>query len=234
MTLDDFPITQRWPAQNPDVIQLYSLPTPNGIKASAMLEESGLDYEAHRVNFRDGEQLTPEYLSLNPNNKIPAMIDPNGPGGEAIGLWESGAILIYLGEKSGRLLPADAAARYETLKWLMFQMGGVGPMFGQLGFFHRLGGKDFEDKRPLERYRDEALRLLRVMDGRLDGRDYVATDDYTIADLALWPWVTVLSGFYDAAELLNLGQFENVAAWLARCEGRPASQAAKSIPPMPD
>ncbi len=233
MTLSDFEITRRWPATRPDVIQLYSLPTPNGIKASAMLEESGLDYEAHRVNFREGDQLTPEYLSLNPNNKIPAMIDPDGPGGAPIGLWESGAILIYLADKSGRLLAADGAARYETLKWLMFQIGGPGPMFGQLGFFHRLGGRDFEDKRPLERYRDEALRLLGVLDGRLAGRGYVATDDYSIADLALWPWVAVLDGFYDAAELLNLGQFEHVAAWLERCEGRPASQAAKNIPPAP-
>ncbi|MEO7547412.1 MAG: glutathione S-transferase family protein, partial [Ramlibacter sp.] len=146
--LTSFPITRKWPAQHPDRIQLYSLPTPNGVKASIMLEETRLPYEVHLVDFGKNDQTSPEFLSLNPNNKIPAMIDPNGPGGKPLALFESGAMLVYLAAKSGRFMPKDDAGKYETLQWLMFQMGGIGPMFGQLGFFHKFAGKDYEDKRP--------------------------------------------------------------------------------------
>src|SRR3712207_6162783 len=135
--LSAFPVTRKWPARHPDRIQLYSLPTPNGVKVSAMLEETGLPYEAHLVRFDTNDQFTPEFLSLNPNNKIPAILDPDGPGGKPLALWESGAILLYLAEKSGRFLPQDPARRWETIQWLMFQMGGVGPMFGQVGFFYK-------------------------------------------------------------------------------------------------
>lgn len=228
--LDAFPITRKWPAQNPGVIQLYSLPTPNGIKASAMLEESGLEYEPHFVSFGDNDQMTPEFISLNPNNKIPAIIDPNGPNDQPMGLWESGAILIYLAEKSGKLLSTDPVERAHTLQWLMFQMGGVGPMFGQFGFFHKFAGSAMEDKTAVNRYRDESIRLLGVLDKQLDGRDWVATDDYSIADLAIWPWVRTMSGFYEADEVVGMNNFTNVQAWVDRCWDRPASQAAVNIP----
>lgn len=228
--LDAFPITRKWPAQNPGVIQLYSLPTPNGIKASAMLEESGLEYEPHFVSFGDNDQMTPEFISLNPNNKIPAIIDPNGPNDQPMGLWESGAILIYLAEKSGKLLSTDPVERAHTLQWLMFQMGGVGPMFGQFGFFHKFAGSAMEDKTAVNRYRDESIRLLGVLDKQLDGRDWVATDDYSIADLAIWPWVRTMSEFYEADEVVGMNNFTNVQAWVDRCWDRPASQAAVNIP----
>lgn len=161
--LSAFPITKRWPAKHPELLQLYSLPTPNGVKVSIMLEEIGLPYEVHLVDFGKDDQKTPEFLSLNPNGKIPAILDPDGPGGRPLPLFESGAILQYLAEKTGKLLPQDAARRYQTIQWLHFQMGGIGPMFGQVGFFHKFAGKDFEDKRPLERYVGEAKRLLGVM-----------------------------------------------------------------------
>jgi len=222
------PITARWPARHPDRIQLYSNPTPNGIKASAMLEETALPYEPHFVPL--DQTTTPEFLSLNPNNKIPAIIDPDGPGGRPIALWESGAILIYLADKSGKLLPTDPAARYETLQWLMFQMGGVGPMFGQLGFFLKLGGKDIEDPRPRERYVAEAARLLKVLDRRLDGRDWIMGDDYTVADMAIWPWVRTLVGSYGAGGLVGYDGLGEVQAWMDRALARPASQAALNIP----
>lgn len=196
-----------------------------------MLEETGLTYEAHLVNFSTNDQMSPEFLSLNPNNKIPAIIDPNGPGGTPLGLWETGAILIYLAEKTGRFLSTDPAARYETIQWLMWQMGGAGPMFGQLGFFYRMGGKDIEDKRPLERYAGESKRLLSVLDGRLKDREFIMGDDYSIADIALWPWVSVLGGFYDAGELLDLPSFPNVERWLAASKARPASEIAQKVPP---
>ncbi|RYE40136.1 MAG: glutathione S-transferase, partial [Hyphomicrobiales bacterium] len=170
--LSTFPITQRWPAKDPNVIQLYSLPTPNGIKVSAMLEETGLAYEPHLVDFGTNDQMTPEFLSLNPNNKIPAILDPHGPDGKPLALFESGAILIYLAEKSGKFLPKDESGRYETLQWLMFQMGGAGPMFGQMGFFVKFAGKDIEDPRPRQRYVDESRRLIGVIEGRLKGRSY--------------------------------------------------------------
>ena len=229
--LSGFPITNRWPAQRPDAIQLYSLPTPNGVKASIMLEECALDYEVHRISIGDPEdQMTPEYLSLNPNNKIPAMIDPDGPGGTPMGLWESGAILIYLGDKTGRFLPREGAARYQTIQWLMFQMGGVGPMFGQIGFFHRYKGREIEDKRPLNRYVNEAKRLLGVIDRQLDGRDWI-TGDYSIADIAIAPWVRNLRTGYEAAELVGLDDFADIGPWVDRFAARPAVERGLNIPP---
>ncbi len=228
--LDGFAITKKWPAKHPERLQLYSLPTPNGIKVSAMLEESGLAYEPHLVSFSTNDQTTPEFISLNPNNKIPAIIDPDGPGGKPLSLWESGAILLYLAEKTGKCLPADAAARYETIQWLMFQMGGVGPMFGQLGFFHKFAGKEYEDRRPFERYRDETKRLLGVLDQRLDGRQFLMDDDYTIADIATWPWVRTVNGFYDAGKETDFDSQANVVRWLAACANRPASLKAVNIP----
>ena len=226
----DFPITKKWPPKNPQAIQLYSLPTPNGIKASAMLEEIGLAYEPHWVDFDASDQMSPEFMSLNPNNKIPAIIDPDGPGGNPIGLWESGAILIYLAEKSGRFLPVGAAERYETLQWLMFQMGGIGPMFGQFGFFHKFAGKEYEDKRPFERYRDESRRLLGVLDGHLESREYLAGGEYTIADIAIWPWVRAMVDFYEADEIMDFDSLTHADAWLDRCIHRPASIKAIKIP----
>ena len=228
--LSDFEITKKWPAQNPDHIQLYSLPTPNGIKASAMLEESGLPYEPHLVDFGSDDQLSPEFISLNPNNKIPAIIDPNGPNGEAFGLWESGAILIYLAEKSGAMLSKDPVKRHETIQWLMFQMGGAGPMFGQFGFFHKFAGKDIEDKRPFERYQNESKRLLNVINTRLENSEYLVGDEYTIADLALWPWVRTLNGFYEATEELEMQKYTAIDRWFEKCFSRPASEKATNIP----
>ncbi len=228
--LADFPITRKWPARHPDRLQLYSLPTPNGVKVSIMLEETGLPYEPHRVSFDSDDQLSPEFLSLNPNNKIPAILDPHGPGGRPLPLWESGAILLYLAGKTGQLLPADVAARYETLQWLMFQMGGVGPMFGQLGFFHRFAGKAYEDKRPRDRYVAESRRLLAVLEGRLAGRDWIMGDAYTIADIATWPWVRNLVGFYEAGDLVGFADFPNVARVLAAFVARPAVARGLLIP----
>jgi len=230
--LDDFQITKKWPAENPNIIQLYSLPTPNGIKVSAMLEETGLDYEAHLVNFGTQDQMTPEFISLNPNNKIPAIIDPNGPGDKPIGIWESGAILIYLAEKSGKLLSSDPATRIDTLQWLMFQMGGLGPMFGQFGFFHKFAGKEIEDKRPFERYRDESNRILGVLDKQLANGDYIVGNEYSIADIATWPWLRAMTGFYEAGDLVGIYNFKNVQAWTKRCMERPASEKAVNIPAM--
>ena len=168
--LSSFPITSRWPARHPDRIQLYSLNTPNGVKASIMLEETGLPYEAHLVRFDADEQKSAEFRSLNPYGKIPAIIDPDGPGGKPLPLFESGAILIYLADKSGQLLALGSAERYETLQWLIFQVAGIGPMFGQVGFFHKFAGREYEDKRPRDRYVAEARRLLDVLDARLTGR----------------------------------------------------------------
>jgi GST-like protein len=231
--LSAFPITRRWPAEHPDRIQLYSLPTPNGVKVSIMLEETGLPYEPHLVDINKDDSHTPEFLSLNPNGKIPAILDPNGPGGEPLGLFESGAILQYLAEKTGQFLPADPARRYQTLQWLHFQMGGVGPMFGQLGFFHKFAGREIEDKRPLERYAKESQRLLGVLETRLQGRTWMMDDEYTIADIALVGWVRNLIGFYDAAEIVHYEQLKSVPAWLERCLARPAVQRGVNIPPRP-
>jgi len=229
-TLADFPVTQKWPAAHPGRIQLYSLPTPNGVKVSIALEELGLPYEPHLVSFEKNDQVSPEFLSLNPNNKIPAIIDPDGPGGKPLALFESGAILFYLAEKSGKLMPRDAAARYETLQWLMFQMGGIGPMFGQVGFFVKFAGKDFEDKRPRERYVAEAKRLLAVLDKRLEGRRWIMGDEYTIADIATFPWVRNLVGFYGAGELVEFARFSNVKRVLDAFVERPAVKTGLSIP----
>ena len=230
-TLSDFPITNRWPAKNPDVIQLYSFPTPNGVKASIALEELGLPYEAHLVLLSDDNVKSPEFLSLNPNNKIPALIDPNGPDGEPIGLFESGAILIYLADKAGALI-GEGAERYETIKWLMFQMGGVGPMFGQVGFFHKFAGKDIEDPRPRQRYCDEARRLLNVINGQLEGRDWI-TGNYSIADIAIAPWLRSFRDFYEAGDQVGWDDFGNVGAYLDRFLERPAVQKGLNIPPRP-
>jgi GST-like protein len=231
-SLSDFPITKRWPAAHPERLQLYSLPTPNGVKVSIMLEEIGLSYEPHRVDFDRQEQKTPEFLSLNPNGKIPAIIDPQGPGGKPLGLFESGAILQYLGEKTGKLLPADPARRYETIQWVHFQMAFVGPMFGQVGFFHKFAGKDFEDKRPRDRYVEESKRILGVMDKRLNGREWFM-DEYTIADVAMLGWVRNLIGYYGARDLVVFDTFANVAAWLERGLARPAVQRGLEIPRRP-
>ncbi len=225
-----FPITRKWPAQHPDRIQLYSLPTPNGVKASIALEELGLPYEPHLVSFETNDQTSPEFLSLNPNNKIPAILDPDGPGGQPLALFESGAILIYLADKTGQLVPPDAAARYETLQWVMWQMGGVGPMFGQLGFFHKFAGKDYEDKRPRDRYVAESKRLLGVLDQRLAGRQWVMGDTYTIADIAILPWVRNLVGFYGAGELVEFDQFKEVQRVLDAFVARPAVAKGLNIP----
>ncbi len=228
--LSEFPITQKWPAKNPDKLQLYSLPTPNGVKVSIMLEEIGLTYEPHVVNFSTNDQLSPEFLSLNPNNKIPAIIDPNGPNNKPIALFESGAILIYLAEKTEKLLAKDAVQRYHTIQWLMFQMGGVGPMFGQVGFFNKFAGKDFEDKRPRDRYVDEAKRLLGVLNKQLESKPWLMGDNYSIADIATFPWIRNLIGFYEAADLVGINNFPHVTRALDNFLARPAVIKGLSIP----
>lgn len=228
--LSAFPITYKWPAEHPDRLQLYSLPTPNGVKVSIMLEELGLPYEPHLVSFERNDQMSPEFLSLNPNNKIPAILDPNGPDGQPLALFESGAILVYLADKTDSLLAPGASGRYETLQWLMFQMGGIGPMFGQIGFFNKFAGKDYEDKRPLQRYVDEAKRLLAVLDQRLEGRDWIMGERYTIADIATFPWIRNLIGFYEAGELVGFDNFHNVKRVLERFLARPAVQRGLNIP----
>ena len=228
--LSAFPITRRWPAAHPDRLQLYSLPTPNGVKVSIMLEEIGLPYEPHLVDFGKDDQKTPEFLSLNPNGKIPAIIDPDGPGGRPLGLFESGAILQYLGEKTGKLLPADPARRWETIQWVHFQMGGIGPMFGQVGFFNKFAGKDYDDKRPRDRYVNESKRLLDVMEQRLDGRNWFIGDEYTIADVSMLGWVRNLINFYEARELVAFDSLKHVPAWLERGLARPAVQRGLNIP----
>ena len=228
--LADFPITRKWPAQHPDRLQLYSLPTPNGVKVSIMLEETGLPYEPHLVRFDAQDQLSPEFLSLNPNNKIPAIIDPNGPGGAPLALWESGAILVYLAAKTGQCMPADDAGKYATLQWLMFQMGGIGPMFGQLGFFNKFAGKEYADKRPRDRYVAESRRLLAVLEQQLDGRAWIIGNTYTIADIAVFPWVRNLIGFYEAGDLVGIGDFPQVTRALAAFVARPAVVRGLTIP----
>jgi GSH-dependent disulfide-bond oxidoreductase len=231
--LSSFPITAKWPARHPDRLQLYSFATPNGVKVSIALEELGLPYEAHGVNIGANESWTPEFLSLNPNGKIPAIIDPDGPGGKPLGLFESGAILLYLAEKTGRLLPADPARRYEAIQWVFFQMAAIGPMFGQVGFFNKFAGREYEDKRPLERYRAESQRLLGVLETRLEGRDWIMGDEYTIADISMLGWVRNLIGFYEARELVEFDTLKNVPAWLERGLARPAVQRGLDIPKRP-
>ena len=228
--LSAFPITRKWPPAFPERLQLYSLPTPNGVKVSIMLEETGLPYEPHRVSFESREQTSPEFLSLNPNNKIPAIIDPDGPGGKPLPLFESGAILIYLAEKTGRFLPRDPASRYLTLQWLMFQMGGVGPMFGQVGFFNKFAGRNYEDKRPRDRYVAETKRLLHVLHEQLAAQAWLAGDEYTIADIATFPWVRNLIGYYEAADLVGINDFPNVLRALDDFLARPAVARGLGIP----
>ncbi|ARS49767.1 MULTISPECIES: glutathione S-transferase N-terminal domain-containing protein [Pseudomonadaceae] len=227
--LSSFDITRKWPAQHPEHLQLYSLPTPNGVKVSIMLEEIGLPYEAHLVSFDSNDQFSPEFLSLSPNNKIPAILDPNGPEGQPLALFESGAILLYLAEKTGKLLSQSPAVRYQTIQWLMWQMGGVGPMFGQLGFFHKFAGSEYEDKRPRDRYVAESARLLGVLDQHLQGRDWIA-GEYSIADIAVFPWIRNLVGFYEAAELVQFERFANVRRVLDAFLARPAVQRGLTIP----
>jgi GST-like protein len=228
--LESFPVTRRWPARHPERLQLYSLPTPNGVKASIMLEETGVPYEPHLVDFDKQDQATPEFRSLNPYGKIPAILDPNGPGGQPLALFESGAILIYLAEKTAQLLPRAAVARYQTLQWLMFQAGGIGPMFGQVGFFHKFAGKDFEDKRPRDRYVAEARRLLGVLQQRLEESAWMMGDTYTIADIATFPWVRNLVGFYAAGDLVGIRDFPNVTRALQAFVARPAVARGLTIP----
>jgi GST-like protein len=228
--LSTFPIAKKWPAAHPDRLQLYSLPTPNGVKVSIMLEETGLPYEPHLVKFDTNDQHSPEFQSLNPNQKIPAIIDPDGPGGQPLPLFESGAILIYLADKTGQLLPRDPARRYEAIQWLMFQMGGIGPMFGQVGFFHKFAGKDFEDKRPRDRYAAEARRLLAVLEGHLKGKHWIMGDEYGIADIATFPWINNLIGFYGARDLVGYDDFPEVDRVLQAFLARPAVQRGLKIP----
>ena len=228
--LSAFPITEKWPAQHPDRLQLYSLPTPNGVKIPIMLEEIGLPYEAHKVDFAKDDQNSPAFLSLNPNNKIPAILDPNGPGGQPLALFESGAILIYLADKSGKLLPTDPVARYQAIGWLMFQIGGVGPMFGQVGFFNKFAGKEYEDKRPRDRYVAESRRLLGVIDRQLAQHAWVAGQEFTIADIAIFPWINNLLTFYEASELVGVADFTHVTAALERFLARPSVQKGLTIP----
>lgn len=227
--LSAFPVTRKWPARHPERLQLYSLATPNGVKVSIALEETGLPYEAHLVSFETHDQLSPEFLSLNPNNKIPAILDPHGPGGKPLALFESGAILVYLAGKSGQLMPRDDAGRYETLQWLMWQMGGVGPMFGQVGFFTLFAGKDYEDKRPRDRYVAESRRLLGVLNERLKGRPWIMGDEYTIADIAVFPWVRNLLERYKAGELVGMQDFPEVQRVLAAFLARPAVQRGLGV-----
>jgi GSH-dependent disulfide-bond oxidoreductase len=228
--LASFPISRKWPARHPDRIQLYSLPTPNGIKVSVMLEETGLPYEPHRVDFETKDQLSPEFLSLNPYEKIPAILDPDGPGGKPLALFESGAILLYLADKAGMFMPRDAAGRWETIQWLMFQMGGIGPMFGQVGFFHKFAGRDYEDKRPRDRYAAQSSRLLGVLNQRLADRAWIMGEDYTIADIATFPWVRNLIGFYGAGDLVGISDFPHVTRALAAFVARPAVARGIEIP----
>ncbi|WP_157219739.1 glutathione S-transferase N-terminal domain-containing protein [Flavisphingomonas formosensis] len=228
--LSAFPIAARWPAVHPDRIQLYSLPTPNGVKASIMLEETGLPYEPHLVDIMKNESQSTEFLALNPNGKIPAIIDPNGPEGKPIGLFESGAILLYLAEKTGRFIPSDPAGRWEAIQWVFFQMAAIGPMFGQLGFFHKFAGKEIDDKRPLQRYVSESKRLLSVLENRLESRPWVTGSEYGIADIATVGWVRNLITFYEARDLVAFDSLRAVPAWLDRCLERPAVQKGLTIP----
>ena len=231
--LSRFPITRRWPARHPERLQLYSLPTPNGVKVAILLEELGLPYEVHRIDFGQDDQHTAEFLSLSPNNKIPAILDPDGPGGEPLGLFESGAILLYLAEKTGRLLPQEPARRYQAIQWLMFQMGGIGPMFGQLGFFTTFAGKDIEDPRPRERYVAEARRLLGVLDGQLRGRTWILGEDYSLVDIATFPWIRALLEVYQVADLVGFQDFPDVRRALDAFLARPAVQRGLQIPAAP-
>ena len=226
-------MARKWPSRYPDRIQLYSVPTPNGVKVAIMLEETGLPYEPHFVNLEAQEQKSPEFLALNQNGKIPALLDPRGPDGAPVALAESGAILIYLADKSGQFLAKAGAARYEALQWLMFQMGGVGPMFGQVGFFYKFAGREYQDKRPLERYVTESKRLLGVLEQQLATHTWLAGDDYSIADIATFPWINGLIGFYGAADLVGFGDFPHVRRGLDTFLARPAVARGLTVPKRP-
>jgi GST-like protein len=232
--LSHYSIARRWPARHPDRLQLYSCPTPNGVKVSIALEEIGLPYEPHFVAIRDNETFTPEFASLNPNSKIPAIIDPDGPGGTPFGLFESCAILIYLADKSGKLAPTDPALRYETLQWLFFQAAHVGPIFGNLGYFYKFAGKAIEDKRPLQRFAKETNRLLGVIDKRLEGRDWIMGDMFTVADISMLGWVRGVIVGYDAGAVVGWDELTNLPAWLERGLARPAVPRGVAIPARPE
>ena len=203
------------------MIDLYTWPTPNGRKIHIMLEETGLPYAIYPVNTRAGDQFKPEFLKINPNNKIPAIIDRNGPGDKPFALFESGAILIYLAEKSGKYLPYEPAARYITLQWLMFQMGGVGPMFGQAGHFRSAKEKQ---QYAIERFTNETNRLYKVMNQRLGECEYLAGDRYTIADIATWPWIV-----NPERRGVDMALYPNVQRWYEGILARPAVQRAMAL-----
>jgi len=222
------PIEAKWPIVDRSKIQLFSLNTPNGIKVAVGLEELGLPYEPHLVRIGSGEQFTPEFISISPNSKIPAILDLEGPGGKPLALMESGAILIYLAEKAGRLIPSDPARRYQCLQWLFFQVGHIGPMFGQFGHFFKYAKDKCKDPYPIERYTNESKRLLGVLDRQLSDREYLV-DDYSIADIATFPWVRGLSASYQVDEVIRVAEFPHVEAWLARCTARPAFQRGKDV-----
>ena len=219
--LSNFAVTRRWPPRHPERIQYYGVPSPNGVKVSIMLEETGLAYEAHRVDIGAGDQATPEFLSLNPYGKIPAIIDPCRPDGP-LGLWDSGAILIYLAEKTGRFLSSHPQERHHTLQWLLWQASAVGPIFGQVGFFHKFAGREIADRRPLDHYAKESRRLLEVLEGRLADRRWIMGDAYSIADIATLGWIRNLIRFYDAAGLVDYHSLKRVPAWLDAGLSRPA------------
>lgn len=222
-------IEAQWPPTHPDRIQLYTLPTPNGVKASIALEEMGLDYDAHRIDIMAGDQFTDAFKAINPNSKIPALVDPNGYDGRRVTMMESGAILLYLAEKTDQFIPSDPMEKNECLQWLFFQVGGIGPMFGQFGHFYRFAKDTCKDPYPTERYKNETRRLLAVLEERLAGRDFIMGSDYTIADMAIFPWVRVLSGFYEAGDFLNVAEFKRIIDWVARCEARPATAKGLTV-----
>ncbi|BBN19417.1 glutathione S-transferase [Marchantia polymorpha subsp. ruderalis] len=213
-------------------IELYSLATPNGMKVSVALEEMGLEYNAHTIDIMKGDQFTPEFIAVNPNSKIPAITDPNGPDGKPINVFESGAILLYLGEKTGKFLPADPRLKYETIQWVFFQMGGVGPMFGQFGHFYKYAKDKCDHPYPLQRYSTEVKRILGVLEKRLEGTDFLVGNEYTIADMASFPWVHCLDFGYHAAEYLGVSNFPNVVAWKERCMARPATAKGLTVCPF--
>lgn len=211
-------------------IELYSLRTPNGQKISIALEEMDLPYNVHKIDISKGDQFTPEFIKINPNSKIPAIVDPEGPDGKPISIMESGAILIYLAEKSKKFLPEDPRLKSEVLQWLFFQVSGVGPMFGQFGHFHKWAKDKCDHPYPIERYTNEAKRILKVLDTHLEGRTYLVGEQYTIADMATMPWVVCLDVFYNGKETLDLDQYKNVGAWVKRIMQRPKTAKGMEIP----
>lgn len=223
--LSGFKVTERWKPQKEEAVQVYYGPTPNGLKVAIMLEECGLPYEIHQISFATNDQTTPEFLSVSPNNKIPAILDPNGPNGPQP-LFESGAILLYLAEKTGKFLPQ--AKKWEATQWLMWQMGGLGPMFGQFGFFHKYAGSEIEDPRPRERYRNEAIRLLTVLEKQLEGQDWII-GTYSIADMAIGPWLHGMLTHYKGADIIGWQNFPNCQAYLDRFLERDAVKRAYAI-----